>query len=151
MKTSIIEVTDMLSLLTVDEVEKRFGEVPGVASATVNFAAGNATVRYDETLLEIAAIKILVHQRGQQPAGESQAKGGSEDKPKHKPEQNPGAKPTPEAAPASASPPKPAMPKAAPVAPVIEPKPPAPAGDGQQGKETPAAPPSTTVVAKEAR
>ena len=149
MKTSIIEVTDMLSVLTVDEVEKRIGEVPGVESATVNFAARNATVRYDETLLEVADIKILVHQRGQQSAGESQDKDVSEDTPKHKPEQNPGAKPTPEAAPASASPPKPAMPKAAPVAPVIEPKPPAPAGDGQQGKETPAAPPSTPVVAKE--
>ena len=29
MKTSIIEVTDMLSVLTVDEVEKRFGDVLG--------------------------------------------------------------------------------------------------------------------------
>ena len=114
MKTSIIEVTDMLSVLTVDEVEKRFGDVPGVESATVNFAARNATVRYDETLLEVADIKILVHQRGQQSAGESQAKEVSEDKPKHKPEQNSEAKPTPEAALASASPPKPAMPKAAP-------------------------------------
>jgi len=37
MKTSIIKVTDMLSVLTVDEVEKRFGDVPGVESATVNF------------------------------------------------------------------------------------------------------------------
>ena len=144
MKTSIIEVTDMLSVLTVDEVEKRFGDVPGVESATVNFAARNATVRYDETLLEVADIKILVHQRGQQSAGESQAKAVSEDKPEPKP----GVKPVPEAAPASAAPPKPAMPKAAPVAPVIEPKPPAPAGDGQQGKETPAAP-STPVAAKE--
>ena len=34
MKTSIIEASDMLSVLTVDEVENRFGEVPGVASAT---------------------------------------------------------------------------------------------------------------------
>ena len=142
MKTSIIEVTDMLSVLTVDEVEKRFGDVPGVESATVNFAARNATVRYDETLLEVADIKILVHQRGQQSAGESQAKGGSEDKPKHKPEQNPEARPTPETAPVSASPPKPAMPKAAPVAPVIAPKPPAPAGDGQPGKEPPPTPPA---------
>ena len=140
MKTSIIEVTDMLSVLTVDEVEKRFVDVPGVESATVNFAARNATVRYDETLLEVADIKILVHQRGQQSAGESQAKGGSEDKPKHKPEQNPEAKPTPEAAPASASPPQPAMPKAAPAAPNIAPKPTAPAGDGQPGKEAPATP-----------
>ena len=149
MKTSVIEMRDMLAVLTVDEVEKRFGEVPGVASATVNYAARNVTVRYDETLLEVADIKILVHQRGQQSAGESQAKGGTEDKPKHKLEQNPEAKPTPEAAPASASPPEPAMPKAAPAASATAPKPPAPAGDGQQGKGTPAAPPSTPVVAKE--
>ena len=138
MKTSVIEMRDMLSVLTVDEVEERIRKVPGVESATVNFAAGNATVRYDETLLEVADIKVLVHQRGQQSPGESQAKKVSEEKPEHKPEQNPGVKPTPEAAPASASPPEPAMPKAAPVIPVIEPKPPAPAGDGQQGKEAPA-------------
>ncbi len=75
MKTSVIEVHDMLSVLTVDEVEKRFGEVPGVESATVNYAAGNATVRYDETLLNVADIKVLVHQRGKQPAG-----GGQQDK-----------------------------------------------------------------------
>lgn len=64
MKTSVIEMRDMLSVLTVDEVEKRIGEVPGVESATVNYAAGNATVRYDETLLEVADIKVLVHQQG---------------------------------------------------------------------------------------
>ena len=51
MKTSAIEVHDMLSVFSVDEVEKRIGEVPGVQSVTVNFAAGNATVRYDETQL----------------------------------------------------------------------------------------------------
>jgi len=140
MKTSIIEVTDMLSVLTVDEVEKRFGEVPGVESATVNYAAGNATVRYDETLLEVADIKVLVHQRGQQSAGESQVKNVSEDKPEHKPEQNSGAKPTPEAAPATASPPQPAMPKAAPAASATAPKSVAPAGDEQPGKEPAAAP-----------
>ena len=140
MKTSIIEVTDLLSVLTVDEVEKRIVKVPGVKSATVNFAAGNATVRYDETLLEVADIKVLVHQRGQQSAGESKAKDVGEDKPEHKPEHKPGAKPTPEAAPASASPHQPAMPKAAPVAPVIEPKPTAPAGEGPPGKEPPATP-----------
>ena len=136
MKTSIIEVTDMLSVLTVDEVEKRFGEVPGVASATVNFAARNATVRYDETLLEVADIKILVHQRGQHSAGESQAEAGGEDKP----EQKPGVNPTPEAAPASASPPEPTMPKAASVAPATAPKAAAPAGEAQPGKEAPATP-----------
>ena len=52
MKTSVIEVHDMLSVLSVDEVEKRIGEVPGVESVTLNYAAASATVRYDETRLE---------------------------------------------------------------------------------------------------
>lgn len=64
MKTSVIEVHDMLSVLSVDEVEKRIGDVPGVESATVNFAAGNVTVRYDETRLEPADIKSTVRQSG---------------------------------------------------------------------------------------
>jgi Cu2+-exporting ATPase len=64
MKTSVIEVHDMLSVLSVDEVEKRINEVPGVESVTVNFAAANATVRYDETRLEIADVKSAVRQRG---------------------------------------------------------------------------------------
>ena len=64
MKTSVMEVHDMLSVFSVDEVEKRIGEVPGVESVTVNFAAGNATVRFDETRLEIADIKSAVRLRG---------------------------------------------------------------------------------------
>ena len=64
MKTSAIEVHEMLSVLSVDEVEKRIGDVPGVESVTVNYAAGNATVRYDETRLESADIKSAVRQRG---------------------------------------------------------------------------------------
>jgi copper chaperone CopZ len=64
MKTSVMDVHDMLSVFSVDEVEKRIGEVPGVESVTVNFAAGNATVRFDETRLENADIKAAVRQRG---------------------------------------------------------------------------------------
>ena len=63
MKTSVIAVPDLLSVLTVDEVEARITNVPGVDSATVNYAARNATVRYDETRLDIADIKVLAHQR----------------------------------------------------------------------------------------
>ena len=63
MKTSIIKVHDMLSVLSVEEVEKRIGEVPGVESVTVNFAAENATVRYDETRLEATDIKSAVRQK----------------------------------------------------------------------------------------
>ena len=64
MKTSVMEVHDMLSVLSVSGVENRIGEVPGVESVTVNHAAGSATVRYDETRLNIADIKSAVRQRG---------------------------------------------------------------------------------------
>ena len=71
MKTSVIEVHDMLSVWSVDEVEKRIGEVPGVESVTVNYAAGSATVRYDETRLEVADIKSAVRQSGYKSSGQS--------------------------------------------------------------------------------
>ncbi len=77
MKTSVMEVHDMLSVLSVDGVEKRIGEVPGVESVTVNFAAGNATVRYDETRLDIADIRSDVRQSGYQD-GESTAASASD-------------------------------------------------------------------------
>ena len=73
MKTSAIEVHDMLSVLSVNEVEKRICEVPGVQSVTVNFAAGNATVRYDETQLEATDIKSAVRQRGHDAAATASA------------------------------------------------------------------------------
>jgi len=81
MKTSVIEVRDMLSVLSVDGVEKRIGEVPGVESVTVNFAAKSATVRYDETRLEVADIKSDVRQRGHEPATESPPEHAGHDKP----------------------------------------------------------------------
>ena len=84
MKTSVIEVHDMLSVLSVDGVEERIGKVPGVESVTVNYAAGSATVRYDETRLEIADIKSAVHQSGHQSAGEFLLKPVSEAKPARK-------------------------------------------------------------------
>ncbi len=63
MKTSNINVHDMLSVWSVEEVEKHISEVPGVESVTLNFAAGNATVRYDETHLDVADIKSAVRQK----------------------------------------------------------------------------------------
>ncbi len=57
MKTSVIDVHDMLSVLSVSGLETRIGAIPGVESVTVNHAAGSATVRYDETRLHIADIK----------------------------------------------------------------------------------------------
>ena len=76
MKTSVIEVQDMLSVLSVDEVEKRIGEVPSVDSVTVNYAAGSATVRYDETRLEISDIRSAVRQRGYESAAPPAASAG---------------------------------------------------------------------------
>ena len=139
MKTSVIEVHDMLSVLSVDEVEERIGGVPGVDSATVNYAAGNATVRYDETRLEVADIKVMVHQRGPQPAGESLPIEVSE----HEPSRKPAAAPTPKTTPASASKPEAAMPKTSTVAAAAVPPVTVPAGDGQQDKTAPIAQPST--------
>ena len=139
MRTSVIELHDLLSVLTVDEVEKRIGGVPGVDSATVNYAAGNATVRYDETRLEVADIKVMVHQRGPQPAGESLTVDGNE----HEPARKPDAVPTPKVAPASASKPEAAMPKTSTVAAAAVPPVTVPAGDGQQDKTAPIAQPST--------
>jgi Cu2+-exporting ATPase len=67
MKTSVIEVRDMLSVLSVQGLEQRLGQVPGVESVTVNFAAGSATVRYDETRLSVADIKSDARQLGYEP------------------------------------------------------------------------------------
>ncbi len=77
MKTSVFEVHDMLSVLSVDGVEKQIGEVPGVESVTVNYAAGNATVRYDETRLDIADIKSAVRQLGYEPEVTQASKDGA--------------------------------------------------------------------------
>ena len=141
MKTSVFEVHDMLSVLPVDEVEKRICGVPGVESATVNYAAGNATVRYDETLLEVADIKVIVHQRGHQPASETQPINVSE----HEPARKPDVVPTPKITPVSASETEAAVPKtptgAAATAPAIT----VSGGDRQQGKATPNATQSATL------
>ena len=139
MKTSVIEVHDMLSVLTVDEVEKRIGGVPGVESVTVNYVARNATVRYDETRLDVADIKVIVHQRGPQSAGESHPTPVSE----HEPARTSAAVPTPKAASASASTPVATAPKTSTVAAAAVPAMAVPGGDEQQGKTAPSAQPST--------
>jgi len=123
MKTSVIEVHDMLSALSVLGVEKRIGEVPGVMSVTVNFAARNATVRYDETRLEIADIKSAVRQIGYASAGEPAPKQTGE----HKPVPKGAAESTQEAAPAIASLQVGSAPNDAPSAPAPMPSPASPA------------------------
>jgi len=143
MKTSVIEVHDMLSVLTVDEVEKRLVDVPGVESATVNYAAENATVRYDETRLRVADIKVIVHQRGHYTADESLPKHVSE----HVPSRERAVVPTPDAARASAITPAAAEPQTAPVAPGAVPAPTAPTVHEQHERAASGAPPSTPAPA----
>jgi copper chaperone CopZ len=137
MKTSVLEVHDMLSVLGVDDVERRIGEVPGVDSVTVNFAAGSATVRYDETRLEIADIKSAVRQRGYEAAAPAAAS-ASDSHEGHTAPSAPPATPAPAAtktasvAPAAA--PTSTAPKSAPDAAAGAP---APAGHEQQHKAAP--------------
>jgi copper chaperone CopZ len=121
MKTSVLEVRDMLSVWSVDEVEKRIGEVPGVESVTVNYAAESATVRYDETRLEVPDIKSAVRQRGY----EASSPAGASEGDAHEGHTAPGVPPAT---------PAPAVPKTPPAAAAIQ----------KQDKAVPDAAPSTT-------
>ena len=128
MKTSVIEVHAMLSVWSVDDVEKRIGEVPGVESVTVNYAAGSATVRYDETRLEIADIKSAVRQRGYESATHAAASPSDA----HEGRTASGAPPATPTSPAEKL--QPAAPAPAPVpAPAPGAAPTAPAGKGHEG------------------
>ena len=141
MKTSVMEVRDMLSVLSVLGVEKRIGEVPGVESVTVNYAAGNATVRYDETRLNIPDIKLAVRQNAYQSEGGSLPAQVSEHASAHEHAEAQ----TSDAAPASALTPVTAAPKSAPDASAATPG--SPAGGGQPGKAAPNAALSTPAAA----
>jgi len=102
MKTSVIEVHDMLSVLSVVGVEERIGKVPGVESVTVNYAAGSATVRYDETRLEIADIKAGVRQIGYESSRQTPPEHSRETKTPRKQPEEPASK-APPAGPAAAA------------------------------------------------
>ena len=135
MKTSVIEAHDMLSVLSVDEVENRIGKVPGVESVTVNYAAENATVRYDETRLQVGDIKSAVRQLGYEPETPdtgAAGKGHEDHKAPGAPPSTPPAAPKPSPGTPAASPPPsvpPAPPKNATSAP-----PPSPMPMGDQPK-----------------
>jgi Cu2+-exporting ATPase len=147
MKTSVIEVHDMLSVLSVDEVEKRIGEVPGVESVTVNFAAGSATVRYDETRLEIADIKSGVRRRGYESAAPAGSAGNGQQE-KAAPEAPPSTAAAATPKPATVAPAAVAAPTAPAVAaPAAVPTPAAPTVGGNEGHAAPGAQPSIPVVA----
>ena len=138
MKTSVIEVHGMLSALSADGVEKRIRKVPGVESVTVNDAAGNATVRYDEALLEIADIKAAVHQSEYQSADQPETRHASEHAPAAK-----RAVSKPEATPPPASTPVTEVPNAAPA---VATAPAKPAAAGHEGHAATGAQPAASVA-----
>ncbi len=70
MKTSVIDVRDLLSPLSARGVEKQLSRMPGVQQIEVNYASGNATVRYDETLTGLDAIQAKVRECGHHCSGE---------------------------------------------------------------------------------
>jgi Cu2+-exporting ATPase len=153
MKTSVIHVHEMLSVLSVGEVERRIGEVPGVESVTVNFAAGSATVRYDETRLDVTDIKSAVRQRGFEAAAPA-ARTGDDHAAPLAPPAPPVPPPAPSAPPAAtpkldatpAAPPKPDAASAADpkpeAAPAADPKPDAAPAADPKPDATPSAPAS---------
>lgn len=125
MKTSVIEVRDMLSVLSVAGVEARIGEVGGVESVTVNYAAGTATVRFDETRLDVADIKADVRQSGYDEGGASPAASAAHGDPTHAapaeasgatPKMQPGANDAAGGGPSGSAPPSPSAPAAEPSA-----------------------------------
>jgi Cu2+-exporting ATPase len=70
MKSSVIEVDGMLSVLNAHGVEKQLAKLRGVERAEVNYVSGSATVVYDETVIDLNAIKSRVHKCGYHCSGE---------------------------------------------------------------------------------
>ena len=70
MRTTVIEVAGLVSVLSARGVEKRLARLPGVRKAEVNYVAGSATVVYDETRTDLKAIKAKVAECGYHCGGE---------------------------------------------------------------------------------
>ncbi len=130
----------MLSVFRVDEVEKRISEVPGVQSVTVNFAAGNATVRYDETQLDATDIKSAVRQRGFDRAASAGGAAGDGDEGKAASGAPPKA--TPGSTPAGAAP----APPETPATPAASAAPPDKAPASTPPEPSPAEPPAASAT-----
>jgi len=70
MKTAIIEVAGLVSVLSARGIEKQLARLPGVRKAEVNYVAGSATVVFDETLIDLTEIKAKVRECGYHCGGE---------------------------------------------------------------------------------
>ena len=70
MKTSTIEVGELVSTLSAAGVARQLGALPGVHHADVNYVAGSATVHYDEAKITLDAIRQRVVDCGYHCRGE---------------------------------------------------------------------------------
>src|SRR5579884_3336323 len=70
MKTSIIEVGEILSPLSARGVEKQLMRLPGVKRVEVNPVSDTATVTYDEAVIDLKTIKKRVEECGHHCHGE---------------------------------------------------------------------------------
>ena len=70
MKTSTIEVGELVSTLSAAGVGRQLSTLPGVHHADVNYVAGSATVHYDEARVTLGAIRQRVVDCGYHCRGE---------------------------------------------------------------------------------
>ncbi|MBY0243604.1 MAG: copper-translocating P-type ATPase [Burkholderiaceae bacterium] len=70
MQTSTVEIGDLLSPLGAEGVKKQLLKIPGVHHVAANYAAGSATVHYDETQTTLAKIRSVINQCGYHCRGE---------------------------------------------------------------------------------
>ncbi|MEO8118592.1 MAG: heavy metal-associated domain-containing protein, partial [Rhodoferax sp.] len=70
MKTSTIEVGELVSTLSAAGVGWQLSTLPGVHHADVNYVAGSATVHYDESRITLDAIRQRVIDCGYHCRGE---------------------------------------------------------------------------------
>ncbi|PKP71959.1 MAG: copper-translocating P-type ATPase, partial [Alphaproteobacteria bacterium HGW-Alphaproteobacteria-5] len=70
MKTAIVEVAGLLSVLSAQGVEKQLARLPGMHKVEVNYVAGSAAVTYDEIRTDLKAIKAKVEECGYHCGGE---------------------------------------------------------------------------------
>ena len=70
MKTSTVEVGELVSSLSAAGVSRQLSALPGVHHADVNYVAGSATVHYDESRITLEAIRQRVIDCGYHCRGE---------------------------------------------------------------------------------
>ena len=70
MKTSTIEVGELVSTLSAAGVQRQLSTLPGVHHADVNYVAGSATVHYDEAKITLDTIRQRVVDCGYHCRGE---------------------------------------------------------------------------------